>query len=65
MIGGYIKKWSPKWGEMGRFLSNLDITESFLNATLPASYLAVGLKRICAVPDGKSIFILLRAFVIN
>jgi hypothetical protein len=57
MIGQYINKWAPKWGKMGRYLSNLDITESFLDATLPESYRAVGLTKICGVPDGKHIFI--------
>jgi hypothetical protein len=54
-IGRYVATWSPKWGLAGRHLSNLGISAAWLDHSLPVSYKAAKLFKICAVPHGKCV----------
>ena len=57
-ITEYIQEWAPLWGQAGRDLSLLHITEEFLTFHYPQSYKDAGFvdsKKIGAVPDGKDI----------
>lgn len=50
-IGTYIGKWAPKWGQVGKYLSILDLEVDYLEDTYPEdtypeSYKKVGLLRI-------------------
>ena len=56
-ISAYAAEWMEKWGEAGKDLSILPISESFLEATCPPSYKAAGLEKVCALPDGKDFMI--------
>ncbi len=51
-INRYVGQWAPKWGEMGRVLSELHMDEKYLLATEPAAYKALLLK-VGALDDGK------------
>ncbi len=60
MIGGYVKEWAPKWGEAGRHLSILNLTEGYLKSSLPDSYKDGRVKKVrdwaqkvAALVDGK------------
>ena len=48
-----VQRAVKEWGEAGKSLSILDISEEFLNETCPQAYKDEGLTNICGVPDGK------------
>lgn len=56
-VSTIYKTWIPKWGEMGEFLSRIQLTEEFLTDTTPQSYGKVGLEKIAALSDGKDYMI--------
>jgi hypothetical protein len=52
-INLYVQECSPKWGQMGRFLSILDLNEEYLDAEIPEVFKELGLGKVGAMPDGK------------
>ena len=51
----YVGQWIKKWGEAGKYLSQLPVTEDFMNKVYPQSYVdAFGEdEKIFGVVDGK------------
>lgn len=49
----YVKKWSPMWGRVGLYLSNLDVPEPFLVASMPEEFSKNGLGKVGGLVDGK------------
>jgi hypothetical protein len=56
-IGKYYDTWAPAWGEAGEDFSILDLCDEDLDLTCPASYKAMNLSAVGAVPDGKDFMI--------
>ena len=52
-VSRYLKIWIPKWGRAGREFSLLDVTPSYLLASLPASFEEAGLGMATVEVDGK------------
>lgn len=54
---GTVNKWarkcSPMWGEMGRFLSILPLSEDYLMKQMPENFHVLKLDNVCGLVDGK------------
>lgn len=53
----FLKIWLPKIGSVGEALSILDINADLLTSTFVPSYDADGLRKVCALVDGKDVMI--------
>ncbi|KAL7491292.1 hypothetical protein ACHAWT_001053 [Skeletonema menzelii] len=52
-VSSKVQEAVKQWGEAGKSLSILDISEKFLEETCPQAYKDEGLTNICGIPDGK------------
>ena len=52
-IARYVKEWAPMWGEVGEMLSILEVSEDYLEQSLPRNFRGSGLERVMGLADGK------------
>ena len=57
IIGVYIKDWSIRWEVAGSYLSDLDITQEYLDAERPQIFRDADQDRVAILVDGKDFMV--------
>ena len=56
-IGAYIKEWAPRWEVVGSYLSDLDLTQEYLDAERPLIFRDASQDKVAILVDGKDFMI--------
>ena len=56
-VGIYIKDWAPRWEVVGSYLSDLDLTQEYLDAERPQIFRDAAQDKVAILVDGKDFMI--------